>query len=179
MEQNTEPKEIRIEHTTRNEQLKEYIVQYQYDLLRLCRSLCRNHSDAEDLFQETWLKAIRSYSSYSIEKSFDKWLYSICVNTFKDNCKKWWSKKRFTFADNEEESSFLASIEDKTEPNEEYLELVRFISTLPRKYQSVITLRYFNDYSEADVAEILDIPVGTVKSRLHKAKQLIKGGWNK
>ena len=53
-----------------------YVQQYSADLSRLCMSLCGNKTEAEDLFQETWLKAMRYYDKYEKSKPFDKWLYS-------------------------------------------------------------------------------------------------------
>ncbi len=156
-----------------NSEFENYIEKYQERLTRLCINLCRNYSDAEDLFQETWLKALKNFDKYDSTKNFDKWLYSICINTYKNNCKQ---LSRFhNFSTNEEKSLFLSSIPDNKIKNEKYEELLEIIQTLPEKYRIVLVLRYFNDYSEKDTSEFLDIPLGTVKSRLNKAKKLIKG----
>ncbi len=154
--------------------IESYIEKYQERLTRLCINLCRNYADAEDLFQETWLKAINNFDKYDATKNFDKWLFSICINTYKNNYKSLFTHKNISFATTEEKDIFLSSIPDKEIKNENYKELIEIIKTLPDKYRIVLALRYFNDYSEKDTAEFLDIPVGTVKSRLNKAKQLIK-----
>lgn len=82
-------------------ELDKLIGEYQTDLTRLCYSLCKNHADAEDLYQETWLKAIKYYEKYNRLKPFDKWLFAICVNTFKDKMKSQSFKQAMQFETNE------------------------------------------------------------------------------
>lgn len=155
-------------------EFNKYVTEYQSALSKLCCNLCRNYYDAEDLFQETWLKAMKSYNQYDKSKNFGKWLFSICVNTYKNNCSSSYNKKMIKFNSSDEKDIFLSSIPDNSSENEEYKELIKIIRELPEKYRTVLALRYFSDYSEKDVAEILKIPVGTVKSRLNKAKTIIK-----
>lgn len=156
-----------------------YVKEYQYDLSRLCFSLCKNKADADDLYQETWLKAIRFYSKYDSSQQFDKWLFSICVNTFRDTKRRHHITKRISFNTDEDEEQFFAGIKDKSKISEEFITLKHILSELPEKYRLVITLHYFKQYSVADVAEILGIPMNTAKSRLRKAMELIRRGWNK
>lgn len=146
-------------------------------MTRLCVSLCRNISDAEDLYQDTWLKVIRKYQKYDEHRPFDKWLFTICVNTFKDHQKSFWIKKQLHFFSNEEKELFLSSIpgiSDVEDKSEDYITLLNCLSELPPKYKMIISLVYFRNYTEKDVADILKIPIGTVKSRLHKAKKILK-----
>ena len=84
------------------------------------------------------------------------------------------NRHNMIFNSTEEKDIFLSSIPDQQIKNDNYPELLRIIRELPDKYRIVLTLRYFNDYSEKDAADMLGIPVGTVKSRLNKAKKLIK-----
>lgn len=157
--------------------LNRYISVYQEDLTRLCISLCRNIPDAEDLYQDTWLKVMCKYQKYDESKPFDKWLFTICVNTYKDRQKSFWKKKQFHFSSNEDKELFLSSIPDVPEfdgQSEMYDTLLNCLIKLPLKYNMIISLFYFKDYSEKEVASILNIPIGTVKSRLHKAKKILK-----
>jgi RNA polymerase sigma-70 factor (ECF subfamily) len=142
--------------------------------IKLCCNLCRSYADADDLFQETWFKAIKNIEKYDDKKDFGKWLFTICINTYKNtqNCSE--NRKRVCFGSTEEKEIFLSTLPDTMVHNEKYEELIAVIRELPEKYRTVIALRYFNDYSEKDVSQILKIPVGTVKSRLSKAKQLIR-----
>lgn len=155
--------------------LDKYIALYQHDLTRLCLSLCRNIPDSEDLYQETWLKVMRKYEQYDENRPFDKWLFSVCVNTYKDSLRMFWRKKQVIFDTVEEKEFFINSVPDSSlSNNEDYLTIRHSVDNLPPKHKIVVNLIYFKDLSEADVAQILKIPVGTVKSRLHKAKKLLK-----
>lgn len=153
----------------------DYIQLYNGDLTRLCISLCGYKSEAEDLLQDTWLKALKHYNKYDATKPFDKWLYSICVNTYKNTINSAFFRKRKCFQNDEEERLFFSSIEDITEDNrEDYLELHKAIRSLSKNHRIVIVLYYFKDYSIKDISQIMNIPTGTVKSRLSTARSQIK-----
>ncbi len=160
-----------------DELLNNYIEKYQTDLTRLCMSLCGSVYDADDLYQETWLKVMRKYDSFDTSRPFDKWLFSICVNTYKDTLRLAWRKKQLQFNTNEDKDLFLSSItcsDEFDKDEEDYIALWESICKLPPKQRIVIALFYFKEYSHSEVAQILNIPEGTVKSRLHKAKILLK-----
>lgn len=153
----------------------EYIRRYSRDLTRLCISLCRNTAEADDLFQETWCKAIKNQEKYNSYMPFEKWLYAICVNTFKNTHKLFYNKFKINFRNEEEKTAFFNSIPDfSIENSDEYFELHKIISSLPKKQKAVIILYYFKDYTAKEIAQMLDISEGTVKSRLHYAKDYIR-----
>lgn len=153
----------------------QYTEQYSADLTRLCMSLCGNKAEAEDLFQETWLKAMRHYDRYDKTKPFDKWLYSICVNTYKNVLNSAYRRLRYSFPTSEEGDAFFNSIPDIDNTNrDDYYKLHAAIRSLSKKKRTVIVLHFFKDYPISEIAEILGIPEGTVKSRLSAAKSDIK-----
>lgn len=159
--------------------MEKYVYRYSGELTRLCYSLCGNLQDAEDLFQETWLKAFRFIDRYDSTKPFDKWLFTICVNTYKNNMKLWYNSHRLCFSTSEEQEFFMNSIPDNSiYTKDEYIQLHRIIATLPKKQRIVIILKYFRDFTLEDIAQMLSLPVGTVKSRLHTAKENIKRRMN-
>lgn len=152
--------------------IAKYITLYGKDLTRLCMSLCNNRDDAEDLYQSTWEKVMRHLRRYNKEKPFDKWLFSICVNTYKDMVKSPFYKRILRFDKAEDLERTLNSIPyDEDISREEILTLHNAISKLSTDKRQVIALFYFKDYSTKEVAEILSIPEGTVKSRLNSARQ--------
>ncbi len=158
-----------------NDEIDNYIALYRYDLGRLCYNLCRNMPDAENLYQETWLKAIEHIKQYKKDKPFDKWLYSICVNTYKESLRKKKREANIDFQSNEEKDLFLSAIPDINDTELSRMgELYDAINKLPPKYSTVIILKYISEYSELEIAQILKIPAGTVKSRLYKARNLLK-----
>lgn len=158
-----------------NPEFNDYVQQYSAELTRLCISLCGNKSDAEDLFQDTWMKALRHYHRYDATKPFDKWLYSICVNTYKNTLNSAFLKRRKTFENDDEERAFFNSIAQFTQDNkEDYYELHKAVLSLSKKQRIVVVLYYFKDYSVTQIAQMINIPSGTVKSRLSSARAEIK-----
>ncbi len=155
-------------------EFEKYIGRYSADLTRLCVSLCGNFSDAEDLFQETWLKALKNYKKFDESKPFEKWLFTICVNTYKNSVNTAFFKKRRLFQSDEEERAFFECIPQYDEEKDDYTQLYKAISSLSKKHRIVIALYYFKDYSIDEISQIINVPTGTVKSRLSYARAQIK-----
>ena len=151
-----------------------YIEQYGKRLYGLCMTLCASVPDADDLYQETWLKAMKKLDSYNTDKPFEPWITRIAVNTYKDMARR---KKRSpvfdSFATTEEKDIIMmnVAVSDEERKNNEIREAV---DSLDEKLRMTVILFYFNDLGEKRTAEVLGIPVGTVKSRLNKAKKILK-----
>ncbi len=156
-------------------EIEQYVIKYSADLTRLCLSLCGNSADAEDLFQDTWCKAMKHFKQYNKSLPFDKWLFSICVNTYKNSLKLFYNRNKVNFKSDEEKEAFLNSIPNADEDNSDYyFELHKAISALPKKLKIVIVLYYFKGYSAKEISQILNIPEGTVKSRMYSARETLK-----
>lgn len=154
--------------------IEKYVADYSESLSRLCASLTNNRHDAEDLFQSTWEKAIRKFKSYDSSKPFDKWLFTVCVNTFKDTKRRFDNTKIIRFSTAEEQENFLSSIQGFEEDRDEYLTLHNAIGHLSREKRAAIVLYYFRDFSVSELSEILGVPEGTVKSRLSSAREELR-----
>ena len=153
--------------------IDEYIDKYGRRLYGLCITLCADRFDADDLYQDTWLKAYRKFNLYNTEKPFEAWVTGICVNTYRDYLRKKKIRDLFDIFDtNDEKDKFLNDIPDKVKAD--YTELHWAINKLPEKLRVTIILFYFYDMKEKQVAESLGIPVGTVKSRLNQAKKSLR-----
>ena len=160
-------------------EIEKYIEQYGERVSRLCINLCGNHADADDLYQDTWMKVIKNIDKYDRSRNFEKWLFKICVNTYKNERMKAFRRKSISFKTTEDQDIFFEMIPDRDEAYmEKYREVVEIIRELPEKYRTALALRYFSDFSENDAAEILGVPAGTLKSRLNRARKLIKGRLN-
>ena len=146
-------------------------------------SFTGNYEDALDLTQETFIRAYRHIDNFRNESKIYTWLYRIAINL----CKKDYNKKsRQTsfFAhslDDPKNSQQIAgqASQDKSaievlEINEEQDAIRREIAALPNKYKAVIILKYMQDLSYVEIAEILGCGIGTVKSRLSRAKKKLK-----
>lgn len=151
---------------------------------RLCKRLCKISYDSDELFQETWIKVYKNIHSFNIQKKFSTWLYTICLNTYKDNYnknKKLLSKVKDLFSDTSEKDKIIVqsaindiSTEEEIIKSEQQIEIQQYINQLKDSYRIPLILYYFKDLAYNDIAEILGIPVGTVKSRLNQAKLLLR-----
>lgn len=153
--------------------INQYIEEYGKRLYGLCLTLCADTFNAEDLYQETWLKVCRKISQYDEKKPFEGWLTGICVNLYRDNLRKQKISKIFDgFASSEEKDRAIESVPDKVK--KDYSELHEAIDKLPEKLRITVIVYYFRGLSEAQTAAALGIPKGTVKSRLNQAKEKLR-----
>ncbi len=145
---------------------------YKVKLFNLLYRLTGAREEAEDILQETFLRVYRERESYNFNYSFSTWIYTIALNL----CRNLYRRKnrvRFTSldallsqpgssSDNFGNRSRLSSILEKA------------ITTLPRKYRKVFLLRDVDQLSYEDIALTLGIPLGTVKSRVNRARRILK-----
>lgn len=146
--------------------------------------MTRNSEDAEDLVQETYLKAYKYYDKFEEGTNFKAWLFKIMKNTFINNYRKKQQKPpQSDFADIEE--SFETQINQDwgrraKDPEEELLEnvldedLQRAMDELPPDYRMVVLLADLESFSYKEIADILEVPVGTVMSRLYRGRRLLE-----
>lgn len=153
--------------------INQYIRDYGKRLYGLCTFLCANSFEADDLYQETWLKVVKNIEKYDPAKEFEPWLTTICVNTFRNTLRRILKSPVFnTFNTTEEKEQAINSI--PSPEGRDYSELYNAINQLPEKLRLTILLYYFQDMDIESVAAVLGIPPGTVKSRLNKARKILK-----
>lgn len=153
--------------------IDKYIRQYGKRLYGLCLSLCVNPFDDDDLYQETWIKVVKNISQYDSSKEFEPWLTKICVNTYRNVLRRLARSPLLDFKTTEEKDALLCAIPDTTE-NQDYSSLYEAIDRLPEKYRIAVILFYFQDMDIATTAHVMGVPEGTIKSRLSKARKLLK-----
>lgn len=152
--------------------IDQYIQQYGRRLYGLCRSLCPNPFDADDLYQETWLRVVKHISKYDPSREFEPWLTRICVNAYRSTLRRLAKSPLLDFSNGEEKDRLLASIPAPEE--KDYAPLYEAVGKLPEKLRLAVILFYFRGKDLNSAAQILNIPVGTAKSRLNKARKLLK-----
>ena len=155
-------------------EFERYVELYSRDLARFCYKLCTDSRDADDLFQDTWARALAKFDNYKPGTDFRSWLFAVCANIFRDSGRKKYNSARLHFRSAAEKEIFFSSIPADEEDIDAYIDLRCAIHSLPKKYRVVIALFYFKDFSQKEISEILGIPVGTVNSRLNSAKKLLK-----
>jgi RNA polymerase sigma-70 factor (ECF subfamily) len=145
--------------------------------------MTRNPQDAEDLVQETYLKAYKYYDKFTEGTNFKAWLFRILKNTFINNYRKRQQEPPQNAFD-EIEDVFETQVSSDTgsipSPEEDALENVldedvqRALDALPDEYRMVVILADLEDFSYQEIADILEIPVGTVMSRLYRARRRLE-----
>ena len=143
-------------------------------LYNFARWLVRNQNDAEDLVQETYLKAFRNFASFQPGTNFRAWIFRILKNTFLGSCSK--LEERMTFPiDSEEDLPATCTTPESLLIERSDVSAVRCaLEQLPVIFRDVILLCDVEDASYAEIAEILSIPIGTVMSRLARARKMVR-----
>ena len=144
--------------------------------------MVRNVDDAEDLTIEAFAKAFRNLGKFKKDFTFSTWLFRIATNNAIDFIRK---KKISTYSlnnptDINSSDTMNIDLEDgNLTPDEQTIktqkiELVRiFVTKLPPKYQRLVELRYFEEFSYQEISKELDVPIGTVKAQLYRARELM------
>ena len=160
---------------------REIVNRYKNGLYAFLRMFLNRRELVEDIFQETFLQLFNSRESFDRNRPLRPWLFTIAANKAKDALRKWQRKNAVpigTMTDSEELSfdDMLNSVSsDRTMPYEQLqkdetaLRVRRIISDMPENLREILVFAYFNRFSYKQMAEILSIPIGTVKSRLHTA----------
>lgn len=158
---------------------------YSGKLYRMAYFITGNRSDSEDILQETFVKCFLHRRELKQPERFEPWIYQILVRT------AWWSekkkkgKKELSFdgiLDNEDDTGMAERVQrdDKGEPLQRLLEeenaseLWAAVNSLGVKHRTVVLLYYYNNFSTKEIAAMTGTMEGTVKSRLHKARLLLR-----
>lgn len=155
---------------------------YQNIMFGMAYNILSDYQDAEDAVQETFIKAYKSISSFKGQSAFTTWLYVICRNACNDILRKRQKHSNVTSVDLEDsEDSSIREIKSDEPTPEECMEmsetqaLVRDgINALKPEYKEVIVLSDMQELSYEEISAILKIPVGTVKSRLNRARSALR-----
>jgi RNA polymerase sigma-70 factor (ECF subfamily) len=165
------------------ERFEEEAMEFMPSLYTAALRMTRNPSDAEDLVQETYLKAYRAYASFKEGTNLKAWLYKILTNTFINVYRA--KKRRPEESDLDEVEDLylyrrLGGLEAATagrSAEEEVLdrftdeEVKAALESLPENFRIPVLLADVEGFSYKEIAEILDIPIGTVMSRLHRGRK--------
>ena len=146
-------------------------------LYNFARWLVHNSNDAEDLVQETYLKALRNFASFQSGTNFRAWMFRILKNTFLSSCST--LERRMTHAMVSEEDGPELAVDMETPEtilmnHSDSQRLQRAIDDLPLHYREALLLCEVEEMSYQEIAEILSIPIGTVMSRLARARKSVR-----
>lgn len=160
----------------------ELMRRYRKSVYHTLLKMVKNPDDAEDLTIEAFAKAFKNLPKFKKDYTFSTWLFRIATN----NCIDFIRKKKLetlsinnTINSDSGDSMTIEIKDDKLDPQEETIreqkiDLIRaIVKLLPRKYQRLVNMRYFDELSYEEIAERLDAPLGTVKAQLHRARELL------
>ena len=168
---------------------REIVNRYKNGLYTFLRQFLNRQDLVEDVFQETFLQLFTSRDSFDTSRPLRPWLFTIAANKAKDALRKWQRTSAVpigSIADSQDISfdEMLNTITsdntlpfEELEKNETSLRVAQIIAKMPENLREIIILAYFNKFSYKQMAEILSIPIGTVKSRLHTAVGRFAKDW--
>ncbi|CAH2715366.1 ECF RNA polymerase sigma factor SigW [Neobacillus rhizosphaerae] len=144
------------------------------DVYRTVAFFVSNRQDIDELVNEVYIQMWKSLHTYDKNRSFRFWLHGLIVRQVKEGRRKAWRRFRIM----EKNKTFLQKqdyvVDGETLQIELQSELTERVKALSYKHREVVILRYFHDYRLDEMSLLLEIPIGTVKSRLHTALKLLK-----
>ena len=161
---------------------EQLLLEHQKNVYNLCYRMAGNPDDAMDLSQETFLRAWRCLDQYQFASAFSTWLYRLCSNICIDFLRRRRRQQTvpLTFKDADGEEQTYAVPDAQPLPEEQVeLKLTRetlaaAMAQLLPEHRAVLQLRVVNEMSYEQIADVLDIQIGTVKSRLSRARNQLK-----
>ncbi|WP_409291016.1 RNA polymerase sigma factor SigW [Peribacillus sp. SCS-37] len=158
------------------------VEEYKDKVFYLCYRMVGNRHEAEDLAQEAFVKAYIHLKSFNMNLKFSTWIYRIATNLCIDRIRKkkpdYYLDAEIAGTDGLDMYSQLASDADSPEKEAESMEMQEAVQKeilkLPEKYRSVIILKYMEDLSLKEISDALDLPVGTVKTRIHRGREALR-----
>lgn len=172
--------------TDQTQAIKDEAISYIDSLYRTALRMTGNPSDAEDLVQDTYLRAFRAINQFKPGTNLRAWLFKIQTNSFINDYRKRVRRPRSTSLDDVEEYYLYSHlVESGVQPSPSVTEdeilaqiddadVFRALDELQDNYRQVVLLADVEGFAYREIADILDIPVGTVMSRLHRARKRLK-----
>ena len=161
---------------------RELVGRYQARVYSLAYRMLRVREDAEDITQETFVRMFRAARRYDPERPFSSWLFTIasrlCIDHIRRRRLPTVSMFQREPGSHEEWTLELADPgqrpDEQTEQHEEERRMRALVDRLPEHYRIVVMLRHQEDLSYEEIAEALDMPLGTIKARIHRARALLR-----
>ena len=170
----TDAQLVVVSRTGDVEAFQELVHRYQHRLFGLCYRLLGRYHDAEDACQEAFLRAFKALDRYDPSRPFDRWLLTIaancCVSVLRRRRSMPTGPERLT-ADDPGETTRTASVADQVEARELAQAVGRAIAGLADHYRMPFVLFHQEEMSYEEISQALALPLGTIKSRVHRARE--------
>jgi len=147
-------------------------------LYNVCYAWCHNPHIAADLVQDTIESALKNYGKFNNTEYLVKWLYTVLINNWRDYCRK--QNKQISLEPDKHSHHLTTELspENSQEFNETITHVYNAMSQLSIEHREVLSLIALEGFSYDEVAKILDTPIGTVMSRLHRGRKLLRHALN-
>jgi RNA polymerase sigma-70 factor (ECF subfamily) len=155
----------------RTDAFEEIVIRYERAVYNLAVRTLRDSTEAQDATQEAFFKAYRALGSFRPGAKFSTWIFTICYRLCCDRLAK---RKRFSGDELPDRADPSAGPAALAERNDEALRLRAAIDALPEKYRAVITLYHLQGKQYEEIASVLNLPLGTVKTHLFRAKEQLR-----
>lgn len=150
---------------------------YEAPLLRYIRRLSSlPNEDAEDILQETFIKAYRNINDYDSDAKFSSWIYRIAHNQTIDTIRKRKGSRASFSIDENDAAQFLRAATDigmEAERSDTLARIAAIIRTLPETYREALILRFLEEKSYEEIMDILRLPKGSVATLVHRGKKIL------
>jgi len=149
----------------------EIISRYKDAVFGLCLGFLRNRADAEDVTHDAFIRAYVNLRRYHLDKRFSTWLFTIAANL---------CRNRLRYRRNHPVAEPSTPVRGGADPahhvaeEDRHAEIREALNGLPYSYRAPLILRFYNDLAYQDIAMVLSIPEGTVKTRIHRGKAMLK-----
>ncbi len=157
----------------------ELVKQYYQQAFSMAYYYVHNRETALDISQEAFVRVYRNIQHFDTSKSFAPYLFRIiknlCVNDLQRRRRRWLVFSDYARSDTDFEQNIPAAADDALERKERQEMVWRGLNKLPEQDREILVLKEFEDFSYKDISEALDIPIGTVMSRLYYARKKLAG----
>lgn len=168
---------------------RELVDLYQNKIYHLAYRILGNTHEAEDIVQETFLRVYTNLNGFDPSQKFSTWIYRIGTNLCIDHLRKRKRKKNMSLdanlydSDKADGYDIMPTGDEELPENQLVLSETRrqvrdAIDQMPEQYKSIVILRYLHDMSLQEISEVLDMPVTTIKTRLHRGREYLRGKIN-
>jgi RNA polymerase sigma-70 factor (ECF subfamily) len=171
---------VRLIDSKRQDLFKKEMLQYTDMLYSYAMYLSGNRDQANDLLQDTYMKAYRFFDKFEQGTNAKAWLYRIMKNTFINEYRRTHRQPEIVEFDEQLSPYHMSTNREGMNDLRDMMDSQMFddemagaIASLPEKFKSVIVLRDLEDLPYEEIAEVLAIPIGTVRSRLHRARSIL------
>ncbi|AZJ20263.1 sigma-70 family RNA polymerase sigma factor [Bacillus wiedmannii] len=144
------------------------------EVYKTAHFLVEDKTDVDDVVQEIYIQLYESLRKYDSKKPFRPWLIGLAIKQIHSYRRKRWMRLRIIKKAEEQRKPEQIDFSNDVVSKISNKKLIELIHKLPYKLKQVIILRYLHDYSQEEVAQILHIPIGTVKSRIHAALKKLR-----